>query len=402
MARTKATAQKTGKGKSPVKGKRLPTKRVPRLVRGRPQANISGVKRPMRYKPGTIALREIRRYQKSTELLIRKAPFSRLCREIGQHYVMDLRFQASAIGALQESAEAYLVGIFEQTNLAAIHAKRVTIQGKDMAFVRQMRDMILGGEFIQKRPVTLLILMEWAAMKPSATKELKTFRIRLNIALDGRLKTQKFLIAGHLINQVFDKICEFSSDLLPIKDPTGLLACILQTSRLRSFLEDFTINIIIAGLKCGGVALNLNVANRVLSIDSWWNRIVELQAFRRIFRIGQSKETYLTRLAIQNTVDDRMLVMQKNKLKVVDELCWMMAAAGGWPPRESSVIYLTEDKDGNHEAEKAYREAENDNDEGENRDVKKGRIDIGEEPTQVDTAISKMPMIFLTIYIPFI
>ncbi|KAI9778306.1 MAG: histone H3.1 [Peltula sp. TS41687] len=169
MARTKATAQKTGKGKSPVKGKRLPTNRVPRLVGGRRRANVGGVKRAMRYKPGTVALREIRRYQKSTELLIRKAPFSRLCREIGQHYVTDLRFQASAIGALQESAEAYLVGIFEreyefnvlnpeqltdsctETNLAAIHAKRVTIQGKDMAFVRQMRDMILGGEFIQKR-----------------------------------------------------------------------------------------------------------------------------------------------------------------------------------------------------------------------------------------------------------
>lgn len=68
------------------------------------------------------------RYQKSTELLIRKLPFQRLVREIAQDFKTDLRFQSSAIGALQESAEAYLVSLFEDTNLAAIHAKRVTIQ----------------------------------------------------------------------------------------------------------------------------------------------------------------------------------------------------------------------------------------------------------------------------------
>ena len=73
-----------------------------------------------------------RRYQKSTELLIRKLPFQRLVREIAQDFKTDLRFQSSAIGALQEAAESYLVGLFEDTNLAAIHAKRVTIQPKDM------------------------------------------------------------------------------------------------------------------------------------------------------------------------------------------------------------------------------------------------------------------------------
>ena len=78
--------------------------------------------------PGTVALREIRRYQKSTELLIRKLPFQRLVREIAQDFKSDLRFQSSAIGALQESVEAYLVSLFEDTNLCAIHAKRVTIR----------------------------------------------------------------------------------------------------------------------------------------------------------------------------------------------------------------------------------------------------------------------------------
>ena len=83
-----------------------------------------------RYRPGTVALREIRRYQKSTELLIRKLPFQRLVREIAQDFKTDLRFQSSAVMALQEASEAYLVGLFEDTNLCAIHAKRVTIMPK--------------------------------------------------------------------------------------------------------------------------------------------------------------------------------------------------------------------------------------------------------------------------------
>jgi histone H3/H4 len=108
------------------------------------------VKKPHRFRPGTVALREIRRYQKSTELLIRKLPFQRLVREIAQDFKVssrcsfspiaeglcsrhvfavqtDLRFQSSAVMALQEAAEAYLVSLFEDTNLAAIHAKRTFI-----------------------------------------------------------------------------------------------------------------------------------------------------------------------------------------------------------------------------------------------------------------------------------
>ena len=96
-------------------------------------------KKPHRYRPGTVALREIRRYQKSTELLIRKLPFQRLVREIAQDFKTDLRFQSSAIMALQEAAEAYLVGLFEDTNLCAIHAKRVTIMPKDVQLARRIR-----------------------------------------------------------------------------------------------------------------------------------------------------------------------------------------------------------------------------------------------------------------------
>ncbi|KAL3846357.1 hypothetical protein ACJMK2_017355 [Sinanodonta woodiana] len=97
MARTMQTARKLMHGKAPRK--QLATKAARKSA---PAAG--GVKKPHRYRPGTVALREIRRYQRSTELLIRKLPFQRL-----------------------EASEAYLVAIFEDTNLCAIHAKRVTI-----------------------------------------------------------------------------------------------------------------------------------------------------------------------------------------------------------------------------------------------------------------------------------
>ena len=86
-----------------------------------------------------MALREIRRYQKSTDLLIKKAPFQRLVREVAQDYKADLRFQSSAVMAMQEASEAYLVGVFEDTNLCAIHARRVTIMPKDMQLARRIR-----------------------------------------------------------------------------------------------------------------------------------------------------------------------------------------------------------------------------------------------------------------------
>ena len=86
-----------------------------------------------------MALREIRRYQKSTELLIRKLPFQRLVREIALESKSNLRFQSTAIAALQEAAESYLVSLMEDTNLCAIHAKRVTIFPRDMQLARRIR-----------------------------------------------------------------------------------------------------------------------------------------------------------------------------------------------------------------------------------------------------------------------
>ncbi|EPT03763.1 hypothetical protein FOMPIDRAFT_1142063 [Fomitopsis schrenkii] len=103
--------------------------------------------RKKRFRPGTVALREIRKYQKSTELLIRKLPFSRVVREIALDMMTDmvdygdtgLRWQSSAILALQEATEAYLVHLFEDANLCAIHAKRVTLMQKDLQLARRIR-----------------------------------------------------------------------------------------------------------------------------------------------------------------------------------------------------------------------------------------------------------------------
>lgn len=97
------------------------------------------VKKSHRYRPGTVALREIRRYQKSTDLLLRKLPFQRLVREIAWDFRSELRFQSSAILALHHACEAYITGLFEDTNLIAIHSKRVTIFPKDMQLARRIR-----------------------------------------------------------------------------------------------------------------------------------------------------------------------------------------------------------------------------------------------------------------------
>ncbi len=134
MARTKQTARKSTGGKAPRK--QLATKAARKSA---PTTAAAGVKKPHRYRPGTVALREIRKYQKSTDLLIRKLPFQRLVREIAQDYKTDLRFQTMAVAALQEAAEAYLVGLFEDTNLCCIHAKRVTIMPRDMQLARRIR-----------------------------------------------------------------------------------------------------------------------------------------------------------------------------------------------------------------------------------------------------------------------
>ena len=132
MARTKQTARKSSGGKAPRELLATKAARKGLQVAG-------GVKKKRRNRPGAVALREIRKYQKSTDMLMRKMPFQRLVREIAQDFKADVRFQSSAILALQEAAEAYLVGLFEDTNLCAIHAKRITIMPKDIQLARRIR-----------------------------------------------------------------------------------------------------------------------------------------------------------------------------------------------------------------------------------------------------------------------
>ena len=95
--------------------------------------------KPHQYRAGTVALKDIRHFQGSTALLIRKLPFQRLVREIAQDFKTDLRFQSAAVLCLQEAAEAYLVRLFDDANLCAIHARRVTIMPKDLFLARRIR-----------------------------------------------------------------------------------------------------------------------------------------------------------------------------------------------------------------------------------------------------------------------
>jgi histone H3 len=132
MARTKQTARKSTGGKAPRKA--LASKAA---VQSAPKTG--GAKKPRRFRPGTVALREIRRYQKTSDLLLRKLPFQRLVREIAQEFKTDLRIQSSAIMALQEASEAYLVGLFQDSLLCAIHAKRVTVFPRYVQLARRIR-----------------------------------------------------------------------------------------------------------------------------------------------------------------------------------------------------------------------------------------------------------------------
>ncbi|KAF9534228.1 histone-fold-containing protein [Crepidotus variabilis] len=156
-AKRKAPATDSSPPTSPVKKKKASTAR--KSTGGRPpvapppqparagRASTGGEAKKRRYRPGTVALREIRKYQKSTDLLIQKLPFSRVVREITMEMTTDLntpntadlRWQSSALLALQEATEAYLVHLFEDANLCAIHAKRVTIMTKDIQLARRIR-----------------------------------------------------------------------------------------------------------------------------------------------------------------------------------------------------------------------------------------------------------------------
>lgn len=148
MARTKQSARKT----PGVTGGKAPRKQlVSKAARKTPGIVSSGAAKKHRYKPGTVALREVRRYQKSSERLIRKLPFQRLCRTIcrDQASSADIRFHGPALLALQEATELYLVGLFEDAQLCATHAKRVTVFDKDFILVSRIRSRFMRSSTLQ-------------------------------------------------------------------------------------------------------------------------------------------------------------------------------------------------------------------------------------------------------------
>ena len=138
MVRTKQTARKSTGGQRPSE-----LKKKSQIEANKDIETLTGelTKRHRRFRPGTVALRQIRKYQRSTEHVLKRRPFQNLVREITQTLSKNkYRFQTSALLALQEAAEAYLVGLFEDVNRCAIHAKRVTVLAKDMQLALRIRE----------------------------------------------------------------------------------------------------------------------------------------------------------------------------------------------------------------------------------------------------------------------
>ncbi|KAL7858763.1 hypothetical protein AOLI_G00188650 [Acnodon oligacanthus] len=120
--------------------RRSPPRPPPTRTRRTSGPSETTPRKKRRFRPGMRALMEIRKYQKSTDLLLRKGPFSRLVREVCQMFSREhLKWQAYALMALQEAAEAFLVRLFSDANLCAIHAKRVTLYPRDIQLARRIR-----------------------------------------------------------------------------------------------------------------------------------------------------------------------------------------------------------------------------------------------------------------------
>ncbi|KAE9545132.1 hypothetical protein AGLY_000675, partial [Aphis glycines] len=229
MARTKQTARKSTGGKAPRK--QLATKAARKSAPA-----TGGVKKPHRYRPGTVALREIRRYQKSTELLIRKLPFQRLVREIAQDFKTDLRFQSSAVMALQEASEAYLVGLFEDTNLCAIHAKRVTIMPKDIQLARRIRGERgkSAGKAMKKSSgkAQKNIAKSDKKRKPKRKESyaIYIYKVLKQVHPDTGVSSKAMSIMNSFVNDLFERIAAESSRLAHYNKRSTITSREIQTA----------------------------------------------------------------------------------------------------------------------------------------------------------------------------
>ncbi|KAB7503602.1 histone H3 [Armadillidium nasatum] len=231
MARTKQTARKSTGGKAPRK--QLATKAARKSAPA-----TGGVKKPHRYRPGTVALREIRRYQKSTELLIRKLPFQRLVREIAQDFKTDLRFQSSAVMALQEASEAYLVGLFEDTNLCAIHAKRVTIMPKDIQLARRIRIVYAmapktSGKAAKKAGKAQKSISKGDKKKKKRRKEsysIYIYKVLKQVHPDTGISSKAMSIMNSFVNDIFERIAAEASRLAHYNKRSTITSREIQTA----------------------------------------------------------------------------------------------------------------------------------------------------------------------------
>ena len=136
MARTKHAAGKTFGGQG-------------RLVTSAPAGGVKPKKKP-RFRPGTIALREIRKYQQSTKVKVRPLVFMRLVRDSGRLHRQDLRFGIHAVQAIQELTEFHLIALLEDAYMIALHMKRVTLMAKDIRLARRIREGVSGAPWFQR------------------------------------------------------------------------------------------------------------------------------------------------------------------------------------------------------------------------------------------------------------
>jgi len=132
MARTKQTANANS-----AYAKKSPFRMI---LKRAFQSKLAGARKPIRFKPGTVALRQIRKLQRTCDLLLPLLPFQRLVREIALSFKSDLRFEREALLAIQEATEAHIIGMFQHTQNLAIHSGRKTIQDKDLSLALHIRE----------------------------------------------------------------------------------------------------------------------------------------------------------------------------------------------------------------------------------------------------------------------
>ena len=172
MPKTKTAAKAKG-------SKKMPAKKGSKAVKkSAPAAGGIKEKRKFKRKAGTVALREVKRYQKTIDNLLPRASFQRLVRNICSDLDHELRFQSQALLALQEASEAYLVGVFEDTNLCAIHAKRSTIFKKDMDLARRIR----GDRNVDYRDLQPKTGDEVFLQLPYGTDKAKSAQLKAQVA----------------------------------------------------------------------------------------------------------------------------------------------------------------------------------------------------------------------------